>query len=74
MAVALSLLQSFSILVISSTWQILLIYIVLFVTILVFPAGVALPGTSRKIRRAAADDGAPAAASAPAAGKADERP
>jgi branched-subunit amino acid ABC-type transport system permease component len=55
-AIALSLLQSFSILVISSTWQILLIYIVLFITILLFPAGVVLPGSSRKIQRAAARD------------------
>jgi branched-subunit amino acid ABC-type transport system permease component len=73
-AVALSLLQSFSILVISSTWQILLIYIVLFITILVFPAGVILPGTLRKIRRAAPDDVARAPASSSAAKKADERP
>jgi branched-chain amino acid transport system permease protein len=55
-AVALSLLQSFSILVISSTWQILLIYIVLFITILLFPAGVTLPGSSRKVQRAASND------------------
>jgi branched-subunit amino acid ABC-type transport system permease component len=55
-AVALSLLQSFSILVISSTWQILLIYIVLFITILLFPAGVIFPKSLRKIRRKAVDD------------------
>jgi branched-subunit amino acid ABC-type transport system permease component len=74
-AVALSLLQSFSILVISSTWQILLIYIVLFITILLFPAGVVLPGSSRKIQRAAARDiplAVPAAA--PDRRKADGRP
>ena len=74
-AVALSLLQSFSILVISSTWQILLIYIVLFITILLFPAGVILPGSSRKIQRAAASDiplAVPAAA--PDRREADGRP
>ena len=55
-AVALSLLQSFSVLVISSTWQILLLYVVLFIAILLFPAGVILPGSSRRIRRASATD------------------
>jgi branched-chain amino acid transport system permease protein len=42
-AVFLGLLQSFSILVIDSRWQNLLLYGVLFVTILVFPRGVRLP-------------------------------
>lgn len=56
-AIALSLLQSFSILVISSTWQILLVYILIFVTIILFPSGVALPTTIR-IRRSSTDDAA----------------
>ena len=42
-AVFLGLLQSFSILVIDSRWQNLLLYGVLFVTILVFPRGVRMP-------------------------------
>jgi len=42
-AVFLGLLQSFSILVIDSRWQNLLLYGVLFVTILLFPRGVRLP-------------------------------
>ena len=42
-AVFLGLIQSFSILVIGSRWQNLLLYGVLFVTIVVFPRGVRLP-------------------------------
>jgi branched-chain amino acid transport system permease protein len=42
-AVFLGLIQSFSILVIDSRWQNLLLYGVLFVTILLFPRGVRLP-------------------------------
>jgi branched-chain amino acid transport system permease protein len=42
-AVFLGLLQSFSILVIDSRWQNLLLYGVLFITILMFPRGVRLP-------------------------------
>lgn len=40
--VVLALLQSFSILVIASKWQILLLYILIFVVILLFPKGVVL--------------------------------
>ncbi len=39
----LGLIQSFSILVIGSRWQNLLLYGVLFVTILLFPRGVRMP-------------------------------
>jgi branched-subunit amino acid ABC-type transport system permease component len=42
-AVFLGLLQSFSILIIASRWQNLLLYGVLFVTILLFPRGVRMP-------------------------------
>ena len=42
-AVFLGLIQSFSILVINSRWQNLLLYGVLFITILLFPRGVRLP-------------------------------
>jgi branched-chain amino acid transport system permease protein len=42
-AVFLGLLQSFSILIIDSRWQNLLLYGVLFITIVVFPRGVRLP-------------------------------
>lgn len=55
-AVALGLLQSFSVLVMSSTWQILLIYIMIFVTIIVFPYGVVFPTTARIFRRVSAAD------------------
>lgn len=41
-AFALALLQSFSILFIASKWQILLLYILIFVVILIFPKGVVL--------------------------------
>lgn len=64
-AVGLSVLQSFSILVISSTWQILLIYVVLFVVILVFPSGIVLPGRSHKLRRTTPDDVLAAVGAAP---------
>jgi branched-subunit amino acid ABC-type transport system permease component len=52
-AVALSLIQSFSILVISSRWQILLVYILIFVAIMLFPRGVRLTLPRRQIRRGA---------------------
>jgi branched-subunit amino acid ABC-type transport system permease component len=38
--VVLALMQSFSVLVIASTWQILLLYILIFVVIVIFPQGV----------------------------------
>lgn len=41
-AVLLSLLQAFSILVIASKWQILMLYVMIFVVIIVFPRGVTL--------------------------------
>jgi branched-subunit amino acid ABC-type transport system permease component len=41
-AVGLALLQSFSILVIASKWQVLLLYILIFVVIVIFPQGVVL--------------------------------
>jgi branched-subunit amino acid ABC-type transport system permease component len=41
-AIALALIQSFSILVIPSTWQVLLLYILIFVVIIMFPRGVVL--------------------------------
>jgi branched-chain amino acid transport system permease protein len=52
-AIGLSLLQSFSILVISSTWQVLLVYVLIFVTIMLFPSGVSFSRT-RKIKRLSA--------------------
>ena len=66
-AIVLGLIQTFSILVISSTWQILIVYALIFVTILLFPSGVTLKRTSRKIKRApVADSGLPVTASVPA--------
>jgi branched-chain amino acid transport system permease protein len=53
-AVALSLFQAFSILVIPSRWQIMLVYILIFVCILLFPQGV-----RRNPRRLAAVEPAP---------------
>lgn len=53
-AVGLGLLQSFSILVISSTWQILLVYSLIFVAILLFPSGVKLRRSGRHISRTTA--------------------
>jgi branched-chain amino acid transport system permease protein len=53
-AIGLGLLQSFSILVISSTWQILLVYGLIFVTILLFPSGVKLKRNRREIVRLSA--------------------
>lgn len=41
-AIALALIQSFSILVIPSTWQVLLLYVLIFVVIIMFPRGVVL--------------------------------
>lgn len=55
-AIALALIQTFSILVISSTWQILIVYALIFVTIVLFPSGVKLKRPSRKITRAALPD------------------
>jgi branched-chain amino acid transport system permease protein len=51
-AIVLGLIQTFSILVISSTWQILIVYALIFVVILIFPSGVTLKRPSRKITRA----------------------
>lgn len=68
-AVALGLLQSFSILVISSTWQILLVYALIFITILLFPKGIVIGGGTRRISRATTTDRL--AASSPAM---DDRP
>ena len=50
-AVFLSVLQSSSILVIPSAWQGSLTYFVLFVVILFFPTGLALPAWARRARR-----------------------
>jgi branched-subunit amino acid ABC-type transport system permease component len=55
-AVGLGLLQTFSILVISSTWQILLVYMLIFVTIILFPTGVVFRRHSRKITRISTPD------------------
>jgi branched-chain amino acid transport system permease protein len=63
-AVALSLLQSFSILVISSTWQVLLVYGLIFVTILLFPQGVVLTRKKRGVTRQSAADALAAVAPA----------
>lgn len=52
-AVALALLQSFSILFIASKWQILLLYILIFVVIVIFPQGVVLKFRKRGPERAA---------------------
>ena len=64
-AIALGLIQAFSILVIASKWQALLAYILIFVVIIFFPRGFALPrrrsGLARPSGRAAA--AAPDAAS-----------
>jgi branched-chain amino acid transport system permease protein len=53
-AIALGMIQTFSILVISSTWQIMIIYVLIFVTILLFPSGVVLKRPWRRITRDAA--------------------
>ena len=55
-AIFLSLIQGFSILVISSTWQVLIIYGLIFVVILLFPKGVVLKNPWRQIRRPSADE------------------
>jgi branched-subunit amino acid ABC-type transport system permease component len=52
-AVGLALLQSFSILVIASKWQVLLLYILIFVVIVIFPQGVVLKFRKRGPARAA---------------------
>lgn len=69
-AIILGLIQTFSILVISSTWQILIVYALIFVTILLFPSGVVLKRPWRKIVRAGA--AAPAAITVAAAPPANE--
>jgi branched-chain amino acid transport system permease protein len=57
-AVVLGLIQTFSILVISSTWQILIVYVLIFVAILLFPSGITLGRPCQKISRArVVDDG-----------------
>jgi branched-subunit amino acid ABC-type transport system permease component len=53
-AVFLGLFQAFSILVINSKWQVLLVYIMIFVAIIFFPKGVRLPANWRKLRRSEA--------------------
>jgi branched-subunit amino acid ABC-type transport system permease component len=63
--VALAMLQSFSILFIASKWQILLLYILIFVVILLFPQGVVLKWRRGPARKAGAL--APAEKSATAA-------
>ncbi len=50
-AVLLSMIQAFSILVIESKWQVLLAYTLIFVAILLFPRGVVLPKRIRLTRR-----------------------
>jgi branched-subunit amino acid ABC-type transport system permease component len=55
-AIVLGLIQTFSILVISSTWQIMIVYGLIFITILLFPQGVVLKNPWRRITRAAGDD------------------
>ncbi|MFM9887569.1 MAG: branched-chain amino acid ABC transporter permease [Burkholderiales bacterium] len=50
-AVLLSVIQAFSILVIESRWQVLLAYALIFVAILLFPKGVVLPRRIRLARR-----------------------
>lgn len=52
-AVLLALLQSFSILIIASKWQVLLLYILVFVAIVLFPTGVVLRLPRRGPSRAA---------------------
>ena len=69
-AIILGLIQTFSILVISSTWQILIVYALIFGTILLFPSGVVLKRPWRKIVRAGA--AAPAAITVAAAPPANE--
>jgi branched-chain amino acid transport system permease protein len=51
-AIVLGMIQTFSILIISSRWQILIIYALIFVTILLFPSGVVLKSPWRRISRA----------------------
>jgi branched-subunit amino acid ABC-type transport system permease component len=59
-AIVLALIQTFSILVISSTWQIMIVYGLIFITILLFPQGVVFRNPWRRITRPAGDsDGGP---------------
>ena len=46
MAVLLSLIQAFSVLVIESRWQAMVAYVLIFVVILIFPKGVMLPASN----------------------------
>lgn len=55
-AVILALIQSFSVLVISSRWQNLLLYGFLFVTITLFPRGISMPRLRAKPKSAATDN------------------
>ena len=50
-AVFLSLVQAFGIIVIASRWQVMISYVLIFVTILVFPRGVRLPRLLFRLRR-----------------------
>ncbi|MEI6026994.1 MAG: branched-chain amino acid ABC transporter permease [Betaproteobacteria bacterium] len=59
-AVGLALLQSFSVLFIASKWQILMLYVLIFVVIIVFPRGVTLNLRRRGPMREAAALEAPA--------------
>lgn len=52
-AIILALIQSFSILIIPSTWQVLLLYALIFVVIVVFPRGVVIPSFKRGPARVA---------------------
>jgi branched-chain amino acid transport system permease protein len=54
-AVFLSLFQAFSILVIDSKWQILLVYLMIFVAIIFFPRGITIPRSFRILRRRAGE-------------------
>jgi len=53
-AIAIGLIQSFSVLFISSQWQTLVLYVFLFVTIIVFPFGFRLPSWLRKTTKLSA--------------------
>jgi branched-subunit amino acid ABC-type transport system permease component len=64
-AIGIGLLQSFSIIVISSTWQIMLVYALIFVTILLFPKGIVLVRADRRVRRGESREPAVAAAAVP---------
>ena len=61
---AISLIQAFSILVVSSRWQLLIVYALIFVCVLFFPKGVRLPTLTRRNRRAVSSPSKPARQSA----------